>query len=58
MVTDARQSKEQGKNLAATPRYVSPRQLVLSGFETPFECEPGKENPWVKLARAPYLGTR
>ncbi len=41
-----------GKNLAATPRYVSPRQLVLSGCETPFECELNKENPWVRLAHA------
>jgi len=35
---------------ASTPRYVSPNQLILSGFETPFEQKLTKDNRWVKLA--------
>ena len=35
---------------ASTPGYVSPNQLVLLGFETPFEQKLTRENRWVKLA--------
>ena len=35
---------------ASTPRYVSPNQLLLSGFETPFEQQLNKNNRWVKLS--------
>ena len=34
---------------ASTPQYVSPNQLVLVGFETPFEQQLTKNNRWVKL---------
>ena len=34
---------------ASTPQYVSPNQLILSGFETPFEQQLTKNNRWVKL---------
>ncbi len=35
---------------ASSPLYVSPNQLTLSGFETPFEQQLSKSNRWVKLA--------
>lgn len=34
---------------ASSPRYVSPNQLLLAGFETPFEQQLNKNNRWVKL---------
>ena len=34
---------------ASTPRYISPNQLTLAGFETPFEQKLSKDNRWVKL---------
>ena len=34
---------------ASTPQYVSPNQLILVGFETPFEQQLTKNNRWVKL---------
>ena len=34
---------------ASTPVYVSPNQLILVGFETPFEQQLTKNNRWVKL---------
>jgi hypothetical protein len=40
------------KKHASTPKYVSPNQLVLSGFETPFEQQLTRENRWVKMAKA------
>lgn len=40
------------KKLAAPPKYSSPNQLVLEGFETPFERRLNKENRWVRLAAA------
>lgn len=39
------------KKRAYTPKYVSPNQLVLAGFETPFEKELNPNNRWVVLAR-------
>jgi transposase, IS5 family len=37
---------------ASTPPYVSPNQLVLSGFETPFAQSLTTENRWVKMSQA------
>ena len=34
---------------AVTSKYVSPNQLVLEGFETPFAQKLSKQNRWVKL---------
>jgi len=36
---------------ASTPLYVSPNQLTLCGFETPFEQALTSSNRWVKLSR-------
>lgn len=36
---------------ASTPVYVSPNQLTLCGFETPFEQALTSANRWVKLSR-------
>ena len=38
------------KKPAATPRYISPNQLTLPGFETPFDQKLCKVNRWVKMA--------
>lgn len=35
---------------AATPHYISPNQLTLVGFETPFEQQLTSKNRWVKMA--------
>lgn len=35
---------------AFTPKYISPNQLTLDGFETPFDQKLNKNNRWVKLA--------
>ena len=40
------------KKRASAPSYVSPSQLSLEGFETPFSKTLSKENRWVKLAQA------
>lgn len=40
------------KKRAVTPRYISPNQLTLLGFETPFEQQLTTENRWVKMAKA------
>jgi hypothetical protein len=40
------------KKCASTPKYVSPNQLTLAGFETPFEQKLTSENRWVKMAHA------
>ena len=37
------------KNLAPKPIYVSPKQLVLDGFESPFHKNLNPNNRWVKL---------
>jgi hypothetical protein len=39
------------KSRAFNPRYESPSQLVLPGFETPFERELDGSNRWVVLSR-------
>lgn len=43
-------SKGSSRKRASTPNYVSPNQLILPGFETPFEQKLTRENRWVKLA--------
>lgn len=44
--------KKHSKNRASRPNYVSPNQLTLAGFESPFERELNPDNRWVKLAHA------
>jgi transposase, IS5 family len=39
------------KKGAVTPKYVSPNQLTLCGFETPFEQALTSENRWVQLSK-------
>ena len=39
------------KKGASTPKYVSPNQLTLCGFETPFEQQLTSENRWIKLSK-------
>jgi transposase, IS5 family len=34
---------------ASSPQYISPNQIILGGFETPFEQQLTKNNRWVKL---------
>ena len=38
------------KRRAHTPKYLSPNQLTIAGFETPFEQSLNPENRWVVLA--------
>ena len=38
------------KKRAPTPKYISPTQLVLDGFTTPFDKELNPQNRWVVLA--------
>ena len=38
------------KKHALVPKYVSPNQLVLAGFESPFETKLNPSNRWVVLA--------
>jgi transposase, IS5 family len=45
-------SHKSPKKLAAKPVYVSPNQLTLIGFETPFVNQLNKDNRWVKMAQA------
>jgi transposase, IS5 family len=40
------------KKRAATPQYISPNQLTLLGFETPFEQKLTTENRWVKMGQS------
>lgn len=35
---------------ASKQKYISPNQLTICGFETPFEQQLTKENRWVKMA--------
>jgi hypothetical protein len=42
--------KESRKSRAFNAPYESVRQMVLSGFETPFERELDKANRWVTLS--------
>jgi hypothetical protein len=44
--------KRPTRKRASTPDYVSPNQLILSGFETPFEQKLIRENRWVRLAHS------
>ncbi len=41
---------KQRKRRASAPDYVSPNQLTLEGFETPFEQALNPKNRWVTLA--------
>jgi len=45
-------SENGGRKRVSTPAYASPNQLVLPGFETPFEQKITKEDRWVKLAHS------
>lgn len=36
---------------ASTPKYLSPNQLTICGFETPFAQHLTSENRWVKLSK-------
>lgn len=38
------------KRRALSPEYVGPNQLILEGFETPFERTLDKTNRWVVLS--------
>ena len=38
------------RKVAPSPKYVSPSQLTLAGFETPFERSLNPKNRWVVLA--------
>ena len=40
------------KKRASTPNYVSPNQLTLCGFETPFEQQLTTQNRWVKMGKS------
>ena len=44
-------SRKAVRKRASTPLYVSPNQLTLCGFETPFEQALTSTNRWVKLSR-------
>ena len=39
------------KKLASTSRYVSPAQLPVEGFETPFERSLNPGNRWIVWAQ-------
>jgi hypothetical protein len=45
-------SDKRPKKLAAKPAYISPNQLTLVGFETPFVQQLNKDNRWVKMSQA------
>ena len=38
------------------PKYVSQNQLIIPGFETPFEQEIDYTNRWVRLAKSNTMG--
>jgi transposase, IS5 family len=42
---------KQRKKRALVPVYLSPKQLTLEGFETPFELSLNPKNRWVVLAK-------
>jgi IS5 family transposase len=44
-------SRKAVRKRASTPKYVSPNQLTICGFETPFEQALTSTNRWVKLSR-------
>jgi hypothetical protein len=37
---------------ASTPKYVSPNQLVLAGYETPFAQKLTSENMWIRMSQS------
>lgn len=39
------------KNRASRPKYISQHQLVIEGFESPFEKSLNPNNRWVRLAK-------
>lgn len=43
--------KKSTKNRASKPQYVSPSQLSIAGFESPFERALNPDNRWVRLAK-------
>ena len=43
--------KRSPKKRAPAPDYVSPNQLVLAGFESPFDQKLNPTNRWVVLAQ-------
>ena len=43
--------KDTRKKPAPTPKYTSPKQMTIEGFETPFELSLNPENRWVVLAK-------
>jgi IS5 family transposase len=45
-------SKRPTRKRASTPGYVSPNQLILLGFETPFGQKLTRNNRWVRLAHS------
>ncbi|WP_036600995.1 hypothetical protein, partial [Olivibacter sitiensis] len=42
--------KKASKRRAPSPIYSSPNQLIIEGFESPFDRHLNPENRWVKLA--------
>ena len=44
-------SSKSSRRPALTPQYVSPNQLTICGFETPFDQSLTRENRWVKLSQ-------
>ena len=40
------------KKRAFTPKYISPNQLTLAGFETPFAQKLTSNNRWMKMVDA------
>ena len=40
------------KKCASTLKYISPNQLSLTGFETPFAQKLTSNNRWIKMADA------
>lgn len=42
--------KKTFKKCAPTPTYISPNQLTLDCFKTPFEQQLNRKNRWVVLA--------
>ncbi len=49
--SQGKSSIKSSRKRAVVSRYVSPNQMVLEGFETPFEQKLTKTNRWVKLGK-------
>lgn len=43
--------QKSSKSRASKPQYVSPNQLLIAGFESPFERSLNPDNRWVRLAK-------